>query len=78
MYRYIIKRLLLLIPVIIGASFIIFCIISLAPGDVTTVKAGDASDEVLAEMRDELGLDDPLIVQYGRYLCCLLYTSRCV
>ncbi|PWM22718.1 MAG: peptide ABC transporter permease [Oscillospiraceae bacterium] len=73
MYRYIIKRLLLLIPVIIGASFIIFCIISLAPGDVTTVKAGDASDEVLAEMRDELGLDDPLIVQYGRYLWNLLH-----
>jgi len=72
LYRYILKRLLLLIPVIIGASLIIFCIISLAPGDVTTVKAGDASEESLSAMRKELGLDDPLLIQYGRYMLNLV------
>ena len=73
MYRYILKRLLLLIPVIIGASFIIFFIINIAPGDVSTIKGGDASEEALEALREEYGLNDPLLVQYGRYMLNLLH-----
>ncbi len=72
MYRLLIRRLLLLIPVIIGASFIIFFIINIAPGDVTTIMGGDSSDAALYAFKEKLGLNDPLLVQYGRYLLNLL------
>ncbi len=86
MYRLLIRRLLLLIPVIIGASFIIFFIINIAPGDVTTIMGGDSSDAALYAFKEKLGLNDPLLVQYGRYLLNLLkgdlgnsyYTNRSV
>ena len=73
MYRYILKRLLLLIPVIIGASLIIFFIINIAPGDITTIKGDGASEEALEELKEKYGLNDPLIVQYGRYMLNLLH-----
>lgn len=73
MYKYITKRLLMLIPVIIGVSFMVFFIMSLTPGDPTKIILGDdASPEAIEAMREELGLNDPLIVQYGRYMGGLL------
>ena len=67
MFRLILKRLLLLIPVLIGVTFLVFSILSLAPGDPVLVVLGDNATEEAAEaMRSELGLDKP----------CLLYTSR--
>lgn len=73
MSRYLIKRLLMLIPVIIGVTFLVFFIISLTPGDVAAMIIGDgATQESIQELRTEMGLDDPVIVQYGRYMGRLL------
>jgi len=69
MVKYIIKRLLMLIPVIIGITFIIFLILSLAPGDPAALILGaDASGAALGAKRAELGLDKPVIIQYIYYM----------
>ena len=68
MIRYIIKRLILLIPVIIGVSFIVFVIVSMTPGDAALIILPYGTEAELEQIRDELGLNDPLIVQYFRYL----------
>lgn len=74
MYKYIIKRLLMLIPVIIGVTFIVFFILNLSPGDPAAIILGDqASAEALAMKREELGLNDPLLIRYGRYLVRMLH-----
>ena len=73
MYRYILKRLLLLIPVILGASFIIFMIMNIAPGDITDVIAAEADAETIAQLKAEMGLDKPLLVQYANYIVDLLH-----
>lgn len=69
MARYIIKRILLMVPIIIGVSIIIFTIMSFTPGDPTVLMLGEgASDEAVAELRGQLGLNDPLPVQYISYV----------
>lgn len=69
MYRYIIKRLLMLIPVILGVVFIIFFIMDIAPGDPVYMVAGEqATQEELQELRVELGLDGNLATRYVRYV----------
>jgi len=68
MVKYILKRLLLLIPVIIGVSFVVFIIVSMTPGDAALIILPYGTEEELAQVRTQLGLDDPLIVQYFRYL----------
>ncbi len=71
MLRYIVRRLLLIIPVFMGVSLIAFLIMKLTPGDpVLNVlgmqPTGDPS--FIAAKRAELGLDDPIYVQYGKFL----------
>jgi peptide/nickel transport system permease protein len=62
---YITKRLLLLLPVLIGVSILSFALIHLAPGDPARTIAGDhASSQTIAALRDKYGLDRPIIVQY--------------
>lgn len=69
MSKYILKRLLLLIPVMLGVSFIIFSIMSLSPGDAATAILGEgATPESVAELREELGLNDPFFVRYFSYM----------
>lgn len=73
MWKYIFKRLLMLIPVIIGVSFIIFFIVNLAPGDPARIIAGkEADDQTIARIREELGLNDNIFIRYGRYMLGLL------
>ena len=73
MHKFILKRLLMLIPVIIGVSFIVFTMTYLTPGDPAVMMLGEAAPpEAIAEMREELGLNDPFLVQFGRYLGNLL------
>lgn len=73
MIRFIIKRLLMLIPVMLGITFIVFMLLSYAPGDPAELMLGpNANDESIAQMREELGLDDPRLVRYFRYLGGLL------
>jgi peptide/nickel transport system permease protein len=69
MWRYIIKRLLLLIPVLLGISVIVFLIMELIPGDAAQAILGSfATPENLERVRGELGLDKPLVQRYFIWL----------
>ena len=69
MKRYIAKRLLLLIPVLLGVSILSFALIHLAPGDPARTIAGDrASPQIIEAMQEKYGLDKPMIVQYWIWL----------
>lgn len=73
MYKYILKRFVMMIPVIIGVSFLVYFIISLTPGDPVKMMLGEeASEESIQEVRNELGLDKPVIVQYAKYMSKLV------
>lgn len=73
MFNYIIKRLLALIPILIGVAVIVFLIVHLIPGDPAQTMLGErASDEALAKLREDMGLNDPLPVQFWRYVKDLL------
>lgn len=66
---YLIRRLLMLIPVLLGVTFLTFAIIQLTPGDPVALMLGNyATPENIVELRAQLGLDDPLAVQYARYV----------
>ncbi len=66
---YLLKRLLSVIPVLLGITLITFTAIHLAPGDPVQVRMGQRYDPVIAQqLRQELGLDKPLPVQYGIFL----------
>ena len=74
MHRYIIKRLLMMIPVIIGVSFLVFFIMDLAPGDAVDLMAPEgATTEELAEIRHDLGLDKPVVLRYADYMIGMLH-----
>lgn len=69
MIAYTIRRLLLLIPVMLLVATGVFLLLRLTPGDPAGVILGpDATEERRLELRETLGLEDPLIVQYGRWL----------
>lgn len=69
MIRYIIKRCLMLIPVILGISLIIFSIMSLTPGDPARLILGEnASIQEVEELREDMGLNDPFPLQYFNYV----------
>lgn len=69
MLKYILRRILLVIPTLLGVSFIIFGLLYLTPGDAAEAKLGqNAPHEVVEAYREELGLNDPFLVQYGRFL----------
>jgi peptide/nickel transport system permease protein len=63
------KRLVLLIPVLLGVSFVVFTILDFAPGDPARLVLGNrASEEARAAFREEHGLNDPFIVRYANYV----------
>ena len=69
MRKYILKRLLSMMPAVFVVSVVIFLIIHLTPGDPAAVMLGDQADpEAIAALREALGLNDPLPVQYLRWL----------
>jgi peptide/nickel transport system permease protein len=73
MLRFIVLRALLLVPVLVGASLVVFILITLAPGDPTATLLGpNASDEAREALRERLGLNDPLNVQYGNWLALVV------
>lgn len=68
MTQYILRRILLAIPVVIGVTFVAYAMLLLT-GDPTSALAGEhATPELQAEIREKYGLDDPIYVQYGRFL----------
>jgi peptide/nickel transport system permease protein len=73
MIQYIFKRLLNLIPVLLGITLLVFILLHLIPGDPAQILAGErATPETVAAIRKQLGLDQPLIIQYFLFLGNLL------
>jgi oligopeptide transport system permease protein len=74
MGRYVARRLLLAIPVLIGASFLIFTMVYALPGDPIRALGGDRPlpPAVVAQLREAYNLNDPLVVQYVKYIGALL------
>ena len=69
MFRYILKRLLYIVPVLLGMSVIVFGIMELIPGDPAQVILGSyATPENLARVREQLGLDNPPLQRYFTWL----------
>ena len=69
MRRYVVRRLLLLIPVLLGVSVIIFMVLHLAPGDPAEIMLGSQATQAdLERLRADLGLTQPLHVQYVHWL----------
>jgi peptide/nickel transport system permease protein len=85
---YIVRRLLALIPLMLIVSFLVYSLVFFLPGDPAVAIAGgaDATPDEIARIRENLGLDDPLLEQYGRWLTDALqgdlgeslYTKRSV
>ena len=73
MGRYVARRLLLTIPVLLGSTFLIFAMVYALPGDPIAALAGDRplAPAVVAELKERYNLNDPLLVQYGKYLAAL-------
>lgn len=70
---YILKRLVSLIPVLLGISFIVFFLIRLIPGDPASTLLGvHATPQAIKELRDQMGLSQPLLIQYLTFLGHLL------
>ncbi|WP_297404691.1 nickel ABC transporter permease [uncultured Cetobacterium sp.] len=69
MHKYVMKRILLLIPVLLGVSFLVFTIMSFTPGDPAQLILGESAPaEAVAQLRLEMGLNDPFIMQYFRFV----------
>lgn len=76
MAKYIIKRIIIMLLMLLGMSFIVFASLSFAPGDPAELAAGpSATVEEVEIMRHYLGLDQPFWTQYGNYLNNLLHGS---
>ncbi len=69
MYKYIIRRILFIIPILLFVIFIVFFILNITPGDPATIILGtDAPEEAREQLRAELGLDKPLLQRYVLYI----------
>lgn len=70
MIRYILKRLLMMIPILLAMTICIFTLMYFVPGDPAIIAAGgeNVSVEQLDQIRENMGLNDPYIVQLGRYM----------
>lgn len=73
MGKYIVKKLLMLILTLLAVSFVIFAVFSILPGDPAVQKLGtEATPEKLEALREEMGLNGPFILRYGKWLLGLL------
>lgn len=69
MIRYVLKRLLWMIPILIGVTLIVTILLELTPGDPARQLLGNfATEEEIQQLREELGLNKPLIVRYLKYM----------
>jgi oligopeptide transport system permease protein len=68
--KYTVRRLLQMIPVVLGVTFIIYWLVFSLPGDPTAGKCGErpCPPEYIAAFNEKYNLDDPLLVQYGKYM----------
>lgn len=73
MGKYILRRVLLMIPIVLGVATLSFILMKLAPGDPAAAYLGDkATPENVAQLRQAWGLDEPMIIQYLQFLAGLL------
>ena len=76
MTGYVVRRVLRALTTLLGATLIIFVLVRVVPADPAVTIAGPKADpETLAAIRKDLGLDDPVAVQYGRYLARLAHAD---
>src|SRR5215218_3828266 len=69
MLRFIVRRLLLLVPILVGLSLLVFIYLRALPGSPAYALLGDrATPEAVAEINRQFGLDKPIHVQYWRYV----------
>jgi peptide/nickel transport system permease protein len=69
MLKYFLKRVVQLIPVILGVTLLVFLIMKMSSGDPARLILGElATQQQVDALRDEMGLNDPVLVQYGRYI----------
>ncbi|MGN7859082.1 ABC transporter permease [Microbacterium sp. 22303] len=75
MLRYSLRRILLMIPTLIGSTFLVYFLVFLVPGDPVLALAGEKrlSPSTIASIRAQYNLDDPFLVQYGKYLMNVLH-----
>ena len=77
MRTYLAKRLLLIVPTLLGVASLVFVIMRVIPGDVALLILGGDSGQIdraqLAAMHHRLGLDQPLLVQFGKWLWAVLH-----
>jgi peptide/nickel transport system permease protein len=68
-WRFLWHRLIQAVPVLVIATFVVFSLLKLVPGDIAVTLAGDnASEQRIAEIRQLYGLDQPFLLQYGSWL----------
>lgn len=73
MFKYILRRLLIMIPVLIGLTLVVFLLVNVLPGDTARIIAGDYADEATVEsIREAYGLDKPIHIQYINFMSNLL------
>lgn len=73
MLPFIARRLLYAIPTLLGVTFLVFISVRLIPGDPAVAIAGErATPELIAQVRQDLGLDEPMLTQYGRFMAALV------
>ncbi|HXC26865.1 MAG TPA: ABC transporter permease [Stellaceae bacterium] len=72
MHRYIVNRLLLVIPTLLGAAALVFILMRLIPGDICLVRLGSGgtsfSADALAQCHAEIGIDKPWLLQFGQFI----------
>lgn len=69
MIRYVLKRLIEIIPVVLGIAFIIYAILNFTPGDPARLILGqNATAEAVDQLREEMGLNDPFLVRFFNYI----------
>ena len=73
MWKYVLKRIIMLVPVLLGVTLIIFTLNEITPGDPARTMAGDmASEEDVEQLREQLGLNDPFITRFLKYVVGLV------
>ena len=79
MFKYILRRLLIMIPVLIGLTIVVFLLVNVLPGDTARIIAGDYADEATVQsIREAYGLDKPIHIQYINYIKDLLHGDSAV
>ncbi len=79
MWKYIIRRLMLIIPTVFLSGTLVFFMLRVLPGDIvsTLTSEGGATEATKAKLREELGLNNPIVIQYAHWLCgnCIVLNS---